>query len=234
MKKLLFLTILYTFSFIHLYSQNSAKYGYILRANLARASQYTEFASADGKDSVRISPGGGAGGEVGLFLSKLSKKEKYYYEFYTNLEYHFHYAHSGYLSYSFNRKTIFTGMNFKVYMGTVFVAKFGVTFGGGLNYSFLGTMKMAENKYEYGEATFKPNYGYHFDLGFIIIRKSCQLIPSLRFRDANFDINKFTGGQANPTYAANVNKFRDGNQEISMSGFDLSITFRKTIRNSKD
>ncbi len=196
------------------------------KANLSIGMDYQSINYYDGE--IFYSPGGGIGIEGGIQLEIIKNLNLY-----TSLGYQLNFALqaensngvSNRSSFSFNRKFLTLGVSKIIQLSDINTVQ-GLLFGGGVNFSIPGTMKIIENKNTEFITKYKPNLGYHFETGLRLdLSQGFYLDATIRYRALEFSGKSFSysGGSHSGTGTEFLNK-------LNASGIELGATFVKKLK----
>jgi hypothetical protein len=107
----------------------------------------------------------------------------------------------------------------------------GLKIGGGGSYNIPGKMSITELNFYYGDVTFYPEFGFHFEMGLFYELNKWVILPSIRYRNLNFHYRVYDQFiYSSYTGTDNYQRFIEHYiKNVNASGIDLSITLRRKL-----
>lgn len=171
---------------------------------------------------VIYSSGGGMGIEVGLIFpfNKLEAYTMLGYQQNLAMQYESStYGGTHETSFTFNRKSVIGGANYKLFFSE---RRFrGFKIGGGFNFNFPGTYSITENNDRFGDIKYQQTLGYHVNVDLVIELNEISLVPGLRYRHIEYPVKSYEEGAA-----ADLPKDL---RNLNASGIDISISIIKHL-----
>ncbi len=173
-------------------------------------------------NDVYYSPGGGSGFELGVVVPYGALEAYFMGGLQQNLAIQSETTTTGGVhesSFFFNRKSLLTGVNYKLYLWDRTFTGFKI--GGGVNYNFPGNYRTTENNNTLQNITYRAAAGYHLGVDIVLQFPKFTLAPGLRYRSMAY--------KARSQEFGDVSDLTGDLRRLDASGIDISVSILKTF-----